>query len=229
MNAHTGSETQSSEGAGEGLPQQFTIMQSKYWRDKLAEKWVECVPAPVCLHYRRPLEHKMRAAQMTRNFAAVTLRQQWTTVGLRHYRGDIPPTLSLQVFSACASVLALMEEDSRADLSDILWGSVNMEVGGGGGEHKGRKREREEEKETAAVDAAKIAVLLGTLFVVRCFCSPHHPPTPPPPPTFLPSTKEYESWHSVLVWGSQADDKTQCTPPLLSPVWGWVGVPRGIR
>lgn len=45
-----------------------------------------------------------------------------------------------------------------------------------GGEHKGREREMEEEegeeKETAAVDATKIAALLGTLFVVWCFCSP---------------------------------------------------------
>lgn len=55
------------------------------------------------------------------------------------------------------------------------------ECGGVGWGHKGREREKEEEegeeKETAAVDAAKITALLGTFFVVWCFCSPHHSPT----------------------------------------------------
>lgn len=43
------------------------------------------------------------------------------------------------------------------------------------GSTKGAIEEEEgEEKETAAVDAVKIATLLGTFFVVWCFCSPHH-------------------------------------------------------
>ncbi len=42
-----------------------------------------------------------------------------------------------------------------------------------GGNTKGEREEEEgEEKETAAVDAAKIVALLGTFFVVWCFCSP---------------------------------------------------------
>lgn len=41
-------------------------------------------------------------------------------------------------------------------------------------EESARESEEEEgeEKETAAVDATKIAALLGTFFVVWCFCSP---------------------------------------------------------
>lgn len=48
---------------------------------------------------------------------------------------------------------------------------------GGRGGHKEREEEEGEMRETeAAVDAAKIAALLGTFFVVWCFCSPHHSP-----------------------------------------------------
>ena len=48
---------------------------------------------------------------------------------------------------------------------------------GGGSTKAVREEEEGEEKETAsAVDAVKIAALLGTFFVVWCFCSPHHSP-----------------------------------------------------
>lgn len=36
------------------------------------------------------------------------------------------PFFCLHVFSECTSVYVLVEEDSRAELSDILWGSVNV-------------------------------------------------------------------------------------------------------
>lgn len=61
--------------------------------------------------------------------------------------------------------------------------------GGGGvgwGEHKGREEE-EDEEETMAVDAMKIAALLGSVFVVWCFHSPH------PFPNVLQVQKRKES------------------------------------
>lgn len=53
-----------------------------------------------------------------------------------------------------------------------------------GGATKGLREEEEgEEKETAAVDAVKIAALLGTLFVICCFYSPS---------SFAPTTSKYK-------------------------------------
>ncbi len=75
------------------------------------------------------------------------------------------------------------------------------------GEHKGREREEEEgeEKETVAVDAAKIAALLGTFFVVWCFCSPHHSSTS--------SKYKREKRVDIQHWCGEARQMTKRTAP----------------
>lgn len=77
----------------------------------------------------QPSTYTKACRRISWNLLPVTLRQQWTTFGQRHCCGDILPTLFLQVFSQCSSACALTEEDSRAELSDILCGSVNVKGG----------------------------------------------------------------------------------------------------
>lgn len=48
----------------------------------------------------------------------------WTTVDLNLLQSASHPLFRLQVFSGCTSLCALTEEDSRAEISVILWASI---------------------------------------------------------------------------------------------------------
>lgn len=129
---------------------------------------------------------------------AVTLEQQWTTVFTINVATS-HPLFFLQVFSEYTSVCALTEEDSRAELNDILWGSVNVE-GGWAQRERGRGRWGWREGDSGS-RCCEDSGIVGDLFCCSVFLFPS------PFPHLLQVQKRKESWHSAPVWGSQANDK----------------------
>lgn len=128
INTHSGRETQSSQRERGGTLEKQKAMCRKIMKGQPST--VSDVAVLVSSSSLQPANCYTKACRrISWNLLPVTLRQQWTTFGQRHCCGDILPTLFLQVFSQCSSACALTEEDSRAELSDILCGSVNVKGG----------------------------------------------------------------------------------------------------
>lgn len=128
INTHSGRETQSSQRERGGTLEKQKAMCRKIMKGQPSTG--SDVAVLVSSSSLQPANCYTKACRrISWNLLLVTLRQQWTTFGQRHCCGDILPTLFLQVFSQCSSACALTEEDSRAELSDILCGSVNVKGG----------------------------------------------------------------------------------------------------
>lgn len=185
---------------------------------------VECVAVLAQLHYHPPAATQKHAAYVTWNLLPLCWDNNKLQSACAFTALTSHPLFCLQVFSECTSVYALIEEDSRAELSDILWGSVNVEGGAQRERERGRGGWRGGDNGSRCHEDSGI---VGDLFCCLVFLFPSSFPH------LLQVQKRKESWHSALVWGRQANDRTQRTPPLLSPVCGgfyvFVCTPLGTR
>lgn len=127
--------------------------------------------------------------------------------------GDVFPTLFLQIFSECTSVCAFMEEDSRAVLSDILWGNV-----GGWGGADCTKEVREEQDEWREGDSGsrcrKDSGIVGDLLLLFSVFIPS---------SFLHLLQVQKGRVDIQQWCEEARQMTDLTQPT-SAVTGLCGI-----
>lgn len=149
---------------------------------------VKRVAVLVYLHYHPSPATQKHATYMTWNL----LPLPWDNNKLRSaslLRRHPTRSLSSSLFRVHLSVCALTEEDSRAQLSDILRGSVNVKGGRGGGGGTQRERERERgrggwKEGDSSSRCGEDSGIVGDLFCCLVFLFPLIIPPPPP------STKE---------------------------------------